>query len=118
MAKAEHFYDYDDDNLYIYREKKSHGSIEFGENIIIDFDKALNIVALEFFSASKALSDLTGKRVTKKLLARIKKASLDSERKGGLIIAFFKIALGERVIEEKLNLQDIKYKSPVLAIAK
>jgi hypothetical protein len=85
---------------------------------VIDFDRDLNIVALEFFNASKALSQLAKERITKKMLAGIKNASLISERKGGLITAFFKIGLIEKTIEEKLNMQDIKYKSPVLALAK
>jgi len=118
MSKAEYFYDYGEDNLYLYREKKSYGSIEFGEDIIIDFDKNLNIVAVEFLNASKILTMLTGKKITKKELGTIKETDLLSERKGGLIIAFFKLVMEKLSIEERLSLQDIKYKSPALAVCK
>ncbi len=118
MPKSEFLYDYDEDLLYVYRQVKSYGSIEWGENIIIDFDKKLNITALEFFNASKILSALTGKKITKKLLSTIKKASLVSEKKGGLVIAYYQIWLEKEKINEKLSLQDINYKSPVLARCK
>ncbi len=118
MKRSEYFYDFREDNLYLYKEKKAYGSIEFGENIVIDFDKNLNIVALEFFNASKVLSALSGKKITKKSLSTIKETSLISERKGGLVIAFFTIKMSEFAIEEKLSLQDIKYKSPVLVACK
>ena len=114
--KAEFMYDSRSDDLYIYGAQKSHGSIELGENIIIDFDANMNVVALEFLDASKALGYLTGKRITKKFLKTIKNAGFYSERKGGLSFTFFKIVFADnKSISEKLTMQDLKYKSPVLA---
>lgn len=115
---AEYLYDFNEDTLYLYKDVKVYSSIEVGEGIVLDLNKNFDTVALEVFHASKILSDLSKKRITKKLLSSIKKADLYSENKYGLMITYFKILLGKTVLEEKLSIQDLKYKSPVLAAPK
>lgn len=116
MAKVECSYDYGEDLLYLrQRDQKSYGSVELGSDIVIDFDNKLNIVALEFFNASKVLGDLVGKRVSKKLLREVKNADFYTMKRGGLVLVVFRLEVSNVRFEGRLNMQDIGYKSPVLA---
>ncbi len=115
MAKIKFLYDKAQDTLVLFREDKSHGTVEFGENILIDLDAKTNIVGIEFFDASKTLSHLTKHRITKTDLAKIKNAKLFSEKRAGLITAFFTIQFAHETIEDKIILADMKYESPILA---
>ncbi len=116
MKKTDYFYDAKEDNLYIYKDDNSFGSVELGSDIVIDVNKNLDIIALEFFNASKVLARLTGKKLTKKNLSGIKNAKLISSRVNNLILGYYKLELqNEKVISDKITMQDFKYKSPVLA---
>jgi len=115
MTTIDFLYEYNEDTLYLYKDTKTYGSIEFGEDVVVDFDKQMNVVALEFFQASKTLSYLTNNKITKKMLEKIKEVKLVSENKGRIIKAMFQIKMDTIEIKDKLILQDSNYKSPVLA---
>ncbi len=116
MAKVECSYDYGEDLFYLrQRDQKSYGSVELGSDIVIDLDNKLNIVALEFFNASRVLGDLVGRRVSKKLLREVKNADFYTMKRGGLVLVVFRLEVSNVRLEGRLNMQDIGYKSPVLA---
>lgn len=116
MVKSEFSYDAENDDLFLYRKgSKTSGSVEFG-NIVLDFDKK-GVNALEFLDASKTLSTIVGSRVTKKQLASIKAASIESEVKGGSLIVRFGILSAEEEISAPIVIPGFKYKSPALAYA-
>jgi uncharacterized protein YuzE len=116
MKKIDYFYDYNEDNLYIYKDIKSYGSLEFGDSIILDVDKNLDIIAIEFLNASKIISTLTGNKVTKKVLSNLKEAKIQTQKSGQIMITTFKLKISEtEFIEDKISIPNIKYKSPVLA---
>jgi len=73
LSKFKTDYDAEEDLLYLYNEnKKSKGSIEFGD-LIVDLEKQGTIVGLEIFEASKYLSELTNKKITKEILDKMQK---------------------------------------------
>lgn len=76
-------YDAEEDLLYLYSPgKKSKGSIELGE-LVVDLEKGGNVVGLEIFNASRYLSDLTNRKITKENLKKIERAEFSfSTRKG------------------------------------
>ena len=115
-------YDKEYDVLFIYHSaKKSKGSIEFGEDIHISFDRYLDIVALEIVNASKILSKISKIRIKKNDLENLKSGGLDTTKtKSGLVHLKFYLyfANGIKPIEEGLILQDIKHKSPVTSLAR
>ncbi len=118
MAKIKFLYDKAQDTLVLFQEDKSHGTIEFGESILIDLDSKMNIVGIEFFNASKTLTHLMQRRIAKTDLANIKNAKLFSEKRAGLITAFFTIQFAHESIRDKIILADTKYASPILARAR
>lgn len=107
-------YDEEEDLLYIYNEnKKSKGSIEFGD-LIVDLDKNQNVVGLEIFDASKYLSYLTNKRITKKQLKKIETASLFFSVEKGFILIKFVLPLNKERIPVPIMIQNMHYRSPSL----
>lgn len=107
-------YDPEEDLLYIYDEnKKSKGSVEFAD-LIIDLDKNQNVVALEIFDASRYLSYLTNRRITKKQLKEIEKATLYFSVKKGLILIKFFLPLKKERIPVPIMIQNMHYHSPSL----
>lgn len=116
MAKIKFLYDQERDTLVLFRSDKSYGTIEFGEDITVDLDSKMNIVGLEFFNATQTLSYLTQRKINKEDLSKIKNAKLFSEKRAGIITAFFTIELAtHKLITDKITLADTGYESPILA---
>jgi uncharacterized protein YuzE len=117
--KIDFFYDSDSDNLYIYKDVTSYTSVEFGDSILIDFDKTGSLLALEFLNASQTISNLVGVKVTKNKLKEISKVNLWSKSSGCINSIYFSIILeNKEEIKDKLNFPELSYKSPVLAVCK
>ncbi len=108
-------YDFEEDLLYLYNEnKKSKGSIELGE-LIVDLEKKGEVVGLEIFEASKYLSELTNKKISKESLKKIEKASISFISKKGTILIKILLPIKKTEIPATIAIQNIKYKSPVTA---
>lgn len=106
-------YSFEDDLLYLYNEnKKSNGSIEFGD-LIVDLEKKGEVVGLEIFDASKYLSELTNKKITKQNLKRIEKAYFSFTSKKGTILIKIILPIKKEKIPATIAIQNIHYKSPV-----
>ncbi len=110
-------FDYDSKNdlLYLFNPaKKSKGSIEFGE-LVIDLEKKGEITGIEIFDASKYLSELTSRKISKKALKELENASFTcSNRKGTVIIKITLTTPLEKILAP-LAIQDLNYKSPLIA---
>ena len=108
-------YDFDEDLLYMYSDsKKSSGSIEFGD-LVIDLQKNGSVAGLEVFGASKYFSELTNKKITKNDLSKIEKAELSMSTKNGTVIIKVLLPLDGENVPATIAIQDMNYKSPVLA---
>jgi len=110
-------YDSEEDLLYLYNEnKKSKGSVEFGD-LIVDLEKKGEIVGLEIFDASKYLSQLTNKKITKSVLKKIEKAGFSFTEKKGTIIIKIVLPIEKEKVPATIAIQNLRYKSPALAHA-
>ena len=109
-------YDDEYDILLIYdKVKRSSHGIEWGD-IDVSYDKAGKLVNLELNNASKLLSNLTKKKVTKTTLKKIDECKLDTKEKGGILYINFKLFFedkGIKPIEDTLPIKSINHISPV-----
>ena len=111
-------YDAENDLLYLYNPaKKSRGSIEFGD-LIIDLEKKGGIAGIEIFGASKYLSELTGRRITKRALKALENASVSHSARNGTVMIKIALKTDKEEILAPVAIQDMHYSSPVLAAAK
>ena len=111
-------YDAENDLLYLYNPaKKSKGSIEFGE-LIIDLEKKGEIVGLEILEASKYLSELTGRKITKTALKNLENASVSHSARNGTVMIKIMLKIEKEEILAPVAIQDMHYKSPIMAFAK
>lgn len=109
-------YSFEDDLLYLYNEnKKSNGSIEFGD-LIVDLEKKGEVVGLEIFDASKYLSELTSKKISKQNLKKIEKASFSFTSKKGTILIKIILPIKKEKSPATITIQNINYKSPLSAV--
>ncbi|MFH1588817.1 MAG: DUF2283 domain-containing protein [Candidatus Diapherotrites archaeon] len=109
-------YDFQEDLLYLYDEKKkSSGSIELGD-LVIDLNKG-EIVGLEIFNASKYLSSLTNKKITKTDLRKIRKPLVSFTPQKGIILIKLILSIEKQKIPASIAVQDFSYQSPAVAMA-
>jgi uncharacterized protein YuzE len=110
-------FDEKEDLLFIYNpKKKSKGSAELGE-LIIDFGIDGGIAGLEIFEASKYLSELTGRKISIEQLKEVENAGMTvNEKKGTLIIKII-LAIENEKVPATIAVQNMHYKSPILAKA-
>lgn len=108
-------YDSEEDLLYLYNEnKKSKGSIEFGD-LIIDMEKKGNIVGLEIFGASKYLSELTNTKITKDALEKMQKVTFSFTQRKGIVLIKIIFPLEKEKVPATIAIQNMHYKSPLTA---
>jgi len=111
MEKFNFSYDKESDDLFTYLEgKKSAGAVELG-NIVLDFDKDYNLIAMQILNVSEFLSKILSKMIN---LSQIKEIKIDIVNFRNMDAIKFSISDGE--IEERTNIliPHIKDKSPVL----
>ncbi len=101
-------YDRDADAIYVAASnKKAYYSVEISPNIIVDISDSKKVVGVEMLEASKALSELMGRSVSKNELAKLGCQVSESD------IVYLRFSLGH----EKASLGLPKaYDSPVLSI--
>ena len=110
MRKFEFDYDYENDNLIVFKKgRKSSGSVEIG-NMNFDFYKG-ELIAIEFDNASKYLG------LTKKALNRIIKSNFEVMEKNNWLIVKFFILTVETKLEKEIYVQNVTQPSPALALA-
>jgi len=111
-------YDLEEDLLFLYDEnRKSQGSVEFGD-LIVDLEREGKICGLELFEASKYLTDLTGRKIGREDLEKIQKAKISIIEKKGTTIIKMILIIEQEAIPASIAIQNIHYKSPILAKAK
>ncbi|HZX34022.1 MAG TPA: DUF2283 domain-containing protein, partial [archaeon] len=110
-------YDYAEDSLFMYNEKKkSGGSVELGE-LVIDLDRAGNVAALEISGASKYLSELTGRKLSRAQLKKMDEAAITVNAKKGTIIIKIFLPIENEKVPATIAVQNMNYNSPALAHA-
>ncbi len=115
LSKFKLDYDFKEDLLYLYNEKKkSNGSIEFGE-IVVDLEKKGEVVGLEIFEASKYLSELTNRKITKQNLKKINTAKFSFNSKKGTILIRIILLIEKEEIPASIALQNMNYQSQITA---
>ncbi len=91
IKKYKFDYDYENDDLFLYNPtKKSKGSVEF-DNLIIDYNSAFEITAIEIMEASKFFKDISDIRITKKLLKEITDCRVEFKKKGSFTLIKFQL---------------------------
>ena len=109
-------YDDEYDILFIYNKvKRSSQGIEWGD-IDLSYDKMGKLVNLELNNASKLLSNLTKRNVSKALLKKISDCKLETKERGGILYINFKLLFegkGIKPIEDTLPVKSINHRSPV-----
>ena len=114
-------YDAENDILFIYdSKKKSKGSIEYGKDIHISFSSKGELTGLEFLNASEMFHELFGREISKEKLSNIEACNLWDGKKRGLRMIKFACLFSqkERPLDGQLVMQDINFKSPILAVAR
>ena len=110
-------YDLEEDLLYLYNEnKKSRGGIEFGD-LIIDLEGRGEIVGVEIFGASKYLSELTNKKITKGNLKKIQRAAFSFSIKRGIIVIKIVLPIDKEEVPATIAIQNMHYRSPTTAFS-
>ena len=111
-------YDSEEDLLYLYNDgKKASGSIEF-DDLVVDLEKKGEIVGLEIFGASKYLSELTGKKISKSDLQKIEETEFSFTAKKGTIIIKIALPIENMLVPAAIAVQNMRYKSPAIACAR
>ncbi len=120
MKKYNFSYDKENDDLFLFRsDRKSKGSIEFG-NFIIDFDKNRNVVGLQILDAIDFLSQATpmNRREVKKVLKELTNCRVDSfQMKNMILIKFLLSSKNKKETPVAIPVPDIRSKSPALVYA-
>jgi len=118
QRKFQNDYDYENDSLFLYREK-SKGSVVVG-NIVLDFNAKKELVGLELLEASKFLQSMNGSdvRISKKLLKSLIDARIDIKEDGGfLILKLFLYFENNEKLMVPVNVPNIQEHSPLTAKA-
>jgi uncharacterized protein YuzE len=122
VVNFEFSYDEENDDLLIFRKNiKSKGSVELGDNLVLDFDSKKNLNAMEIMNATEFISKFTdkNKRTVKNILKNLIKCQSTSRVSGNLVLT--KVTLFSSYKQEKAELPvtytNIKSKSPALAYA-
>lgn len=111
-AKFNLDYDRGEDLLYIYNPaKKSKGSVEFGE-LVVDLEKEGGIAGLEIFGASKYLSELTNRKITKESIGRMDGAKISLSTGKGTTVIRILLLLEKEEVPAAIAIQNVNYRSP------
>ncbi len=107
-------YDEEYDGLFIFRQaqKASYG-IEWG-NIDVSYNRQGKLVNLTLNDASKFLTNLTEKKITKADLSNINDCRMAITESTGIIYIHFTFFIkNKEPIEDTLTIKALNYKSPI-----
>lgn len=98
-------YDKENDLLYFNEGEKVQDSLDIG-NLFLEFSGKNDIMGVEILNASQTVSELTGNETTVEDLENIEDAEIKiiPEDSVVFIVLKLKIAKGEEVTEESINL--------------
>ena len=114
MRNFEYDYDKDNDDLFMYKkDAKSAGAIELG-NLVIDFDHAGNLVAIQIMHASKFLTEATTKAVSRAALQGIKGCKADMVEVRNQAMIRFALLIKEEPITHSITIPVVTRPSPAL----
>lgn len=120
MAKFNIDYDREGDDLFLYGEGKSRGSIEMGD-LILDFDKEGRLAGIEMLNAVRFLKNSVAngseKIISKDFLSALTECRVETNRQNNFL--FIKIILAGKNAEVAcpINAPLIERQSPALAYA-
>lgn len=113
-------YDQESDDLFLFAEEKSKGSVELG-NLIIDFNRNGKVVGLELLNATKFLQDSVNQEakdyITKEFLINIKSCDVDIKQKNNFLFIKITLLKDDKYIFCPINAPLITETSPALAYA-
>ncbi len=110
-------YDYKYDIFYIcHPETKSDNCIVIG-NIVVDIVAGGEVTGIEFLEASKTLTELTNRKITKKELKKITDASFSANSKDEAIIIKLLLKIENDKTPATIAIQNPDYKSHEMAFA-
>ena len=97
-------YDEEFDTLYLNKPSiKSRGSVEIGDFVVEFSDEMQKVVAIEILNASRVLSGIFGRTVTKEMLKSITSASFRTIHTPGAIYIAYGIACSVQNRKETLE---------------
>ncbi len=118
MARFKIDYDRESDDLFLYSEKKSKGSIEMG-NLVLDFDNKGELVGIELFNAVQFLKDAiakeTGAQINKNFLSSLTSCFVSAKQQNNFLFLKIMLISGEIKISCPINTPLIEKTSPGLA---
>lgn len=120
MAKFKIDYDIDADDLFLYSENNSKGSVEIG-NIVLDYDNNRKLVGIEFLNATQFLRNSVDGSVkdiiTKSFLSNLIECEIQTKHQNNFL--FIKVILiGKHTkISCPINAPLVEQTSPALAYA-
>jgi hypothetical protein len=113
-------YDEEYDNIFVYdMVKRAAYGVELGP-LDISYDQRGNLVSLSFNDASEFLTNLTSRKITKAVLAKVNDCRLNIVEKAGILYIKFSLRFKEKQlqpIEDTLTVKALNFKSPVSACA-
>jgi len=117
MTKFKFDYDKENDSLFLYHPRfKSTGSIEIGDELIIDVDNKKRIVGIEILNASQFLKLLVDKSI-ESILENLIQAEVNLLKRKGLIVIKIQLkGLKQEVCAPIIPLMASNLE-PVLAVA-
>jgi len=100
-------YDYENDILYSYMGNRVKDSLQI-EDFVIDFSMEGKVNGVEVLDASKVISNLSGMKVDKNMLSKIKGASIEISQGRELVYIFL-------ILEIPSEPSNIELRVPVVA---
>tara|TARA_Y100000310_G_scaffold68926_1_gene64244 strand:+ start:260 stop:622 length:363 start_codon:yes stop_codon:yes gene_type:complete len=120
MVKFNIDYDGESDDLFLYSDTKSKGSIEIGD-VILDFDHKGDLVGIELLQATKFLKDSIVKEdsslVSKSFLSSLEACTVETKQQANFLFIKIQLSGKKESIVCPINAPLIKEKSPALVYA-
>ena len=113
MSKFNFDYDEESDDLFLFSEHKSKGSIEIGD-LVLDFDSKGNVVGIEFLNATRFISE-SGSRVSKEFLRNLEACDVKVSQKNNFLFIKLTLATKTKEVIVPINAPFVLQQSPALA---
>lgn len=114
MVKFDIDYDKEGDDLFLYSDKKSKGSIELG-GLTLDFDSQGGLVGIEFIKAKELLAEFIDQEVSEEFLSSVKKCEVSTKQRDNFLFIKLTLVGTLKEISCQINAPLVMEKSPALA---